>query len=391
MNEEYYRAEICSLNREIRRLNHQIEADRQSKLPDKMNPFDNPTDYPDFSGDYSDIMPELDAPDCTVPLEPSPVERLKIKRFYSVGGWCLLGQFMLSNILMWIAEIVLKIVIKSENGGVSDDVIISYMNSSSIFAGLNMLVFIISNIFFAFIGLKMADIPKTQLVRTRDFSFGKSLQYCLIAGFLWIVSILASAGIENIFVHYGYSTDVMDMDGVAVTGTGFAVMTIYRCVIAPITEEIFFRGMLLRVFSRANQRFAVFATAFFFGLSHNNIPQFVLAFILGSFLAHITLRHNSVIPAIIVHMFVNTISSVISYAESNFGLSGTILSECAILVMAISGFFMLCLFRKRHRIPSATPAQSRRGIAVAKSSVLLISAVVVQLIYTVYLILLNVS
>lgn len=386
MNEEYYRAEISSLNREIRRLNRQIETERQKEMPDKLNPFDNPTDYPEFSGDYSDIMPELDAPDCIVPLDPAPDERRKIKRFYSIGGWCVMGHFFVSNILMWIVGLVLEIVLKSQNSGAGEDLIHSYMNSSSIFAGMNMLVFMISNILFAFIGLKMANIPKTQLVRTREFSFGKSLQYCLIAGFLWTVSIFASAGIEDIFSHYGHSTDVMDMDGIAVTGTGFAVLMVYQCVIAPVTEEIFFRGMLLRVFSRANQRFAVFATAFFFGLGHHNIPQFVLAFLLGIFLAHITLKHNSVIPSVIVHIFINTMSGVISYAESYFGLNGTIIAECVILVTAISGFFMLCLLRGKDKIPSSTPAQSRRGIAIAKKSVVFVSAVLLQLIYTVALI-----
>ncbi|MDE5771746.1 MAG: CPBP family intramembrane metalloprotease [Ruminococcus sp.] len=383
MNEEYYRAEISSLNREIIRLNRQIETERQSKMPDKLNPFDNPTDYPDFSGDYSDIMPELDAPDCVVPLEPTREERRKIKRFYSIGSWCVLGHLFLSNILMLISLIILEIVLKSENKGAGGDIIDSYINSSSIFAGLNMIIFMISNILFGFIGLKMANIPKTQLVRTRNFSFGKSLQYCLIAAFLWTISIFVSSGIDDIFIHYGYSTDVMDMDGVAVTGTGFAVMMIYQCVIAPITEEIFFRGMMLRVFSRANQRFAVFATAFFFGLGHHNIPQFVLAFLLGSFLAHITLKHNSIIPAVIVHIFVNTMSGVFSYVESYLG---TIITECIILVMAVSGFFMFCLFRDNDKIPSSTPAQSRRGIAIAKSSVIFIVAALLQLIYTVALI-----
>ncbi|MDE6849675.1 MAG: CPBP family intramembrane metalloprotease [Ruminococcus sp.] len=386
MNEEYYRAEISSLNCEIRRLNRQIETERQKEMPDKLNPFDNPTDYPDFSGDYSDIMPKLDAPDCIVPLDPAPEEHRKIKRFYSIGGWCIMGHFFLSSILTWIAMLVLEMVLKFQNSGAGENLINSYMKSSSILAGLNMLVFMLSNVLFAFIGLKMADIPKTQLVRTREFSFGKSLQYCLIAAFLWTISIFASAWIENIFSHYGYSTDVMDMDGLAVTGTGFAVMMIYQCVIAPITEEIFFRGMLLRVFSRANQRFAVFATAFFFGLGHHNIPQFVLAFILGIFLSHITLKHNSVIPSIIVHIFVNTMSGVISYVESYFGLNGTIVAECVILVMAILGFFLLCLFRGKDKIPSSTPAQSRRGVAIAKKSVIFVSAVLLQLIYTVALI-----
>ncbi|MDE5860998.1 MAG: hypothetical protein K2H28_02280, partial [Ruminococcus sp.] len=87
MNEEYYRAEISLLNKEIYRLNRKIAEEQKNKSPDKMNPFDNPTEYPEFSGDYSDIMPELDAPDCKIPLEPELAERRKIRRFYSVGGW----------------------------------------------------------------------------------------------------------------------------------------------------------------------------------------------------------------------------------------------------------------------------------------------------------------
>lgn len=386
MNEDYYRAEISSLNREIRRLNRQIETERRKELPDKFNPFDNPTDYPYFSGDYSDIMPELDAPDCSVPLDPAPEEHRKIKRFYSIGGWCVMGEFFVSNIFMMIVMFILEMVLKSQNSGAGEDAINSYMSSSSILAGLNMLAFMISNILFSFVGLKMANIPKTQLVRTRDFGFGKALEYCLIGGFLWIISIFVSSGIEDIFSHYGHTTNVMDMDGVGVTGVGFAVMMIYQCVIAPITEEIFFRGMLLRVFSRANQRFAVFATAFFFGLGHHNVPQFVLAFLIGIFLAHITLKHNSVIPAIIVHIFINTMSGVVSNVEEYFGFGGIIVAECVILVIAIAGFFMLCLFRGKDKVPSSTPAQSRRGIAVAKKSVVFVSAVLLQLIYTVALI-----
>lgn len=384
MSEEYYRAEISSLNREIRRLNRQIEEDRQSRLPDKLNPFDNPTEYPDFSGDYSDIMPELDGLECTVPLEPEDSERRKVKRFYSIGGWALLGQFLVSNIIAKIAVYIIRMVIKSGNSGVNSETISNYISSSSILAGINMLSFVIANIGFAFMGLSMARIPKSQLVRTRDFSFRKALQYCMAAFFIWTLSLFVSSGINDIFERYGYTTYVMDMDGVAVTGTGFAVMTFYTCVIAPITEEIFFRGMLLRVFSRANQRFAVFMTAFLFGLSHHNIPQFVLAFMLGIFLAHITLKHNSVIPSAIVHIFINSMSSAVSYIEES---TGFIFTSCLILVMAVMGFFLFCLFREKDKLPSTTPAQIKRGFCVARCSVMFDIAVIIQVVYTFLLIL----
>ena len=383
MNEEYYRAEISSLNYEIYRLNRQIADEHKNKSPDKMNPFDNPTEYPEFSGDYSDIMPEIDAPECKIPLEPELTERRKIKRFYSVGGWCVLGQFFISSLLSSVIFYVLRAVILSMNPDVDIMTVLTYIESSSIFASINMLAFIISNVGFAFLGLKMARIPKSQLVRTRNFSFGKALQYCFIAFFLWELSAIIANGIDDIFVQYGYTTDVMNMDGVAVTGTGMAVMTLYTCIIAPLTEELFFRGMLLRVFSRTNQRFAVFATAFFFGLSHHDIPQFVLAFIVGIFLAHITLKHNSIIPAVIVHAFVNTSSTLMSYIEES---TGYIFTSLLILVMALMGFFLLCVFRENNKIPATTPAQSRRGLTVAKSSICFMISVIAQVLYTIALI-----
>lgn len=384
MTEDYYRAEISSLNREIYRLNRQIDKERKKDIPDKLNPFDNPTEYPEFSGDYSDIMPELDGVKCTIPLEPESAEHRKIKRFYSIGGWALLGQFFVSNVFARLAVYIVGMVISSLNSGVDTDIIEDYMNSSSIIAGIEMLSFVIANICFAFMGLGIARIPKSQLVRTRDFGFGKALQYCMSAFFLWTVSFFVSSGINDVFEHYGHTTYVIDMDGIAVTGTGWAVMTVYTCVIAPLTEEIFFRGMLLRVFSRANQRFAVFATAFFFGLSHHNIPQFVLAFLLGTFLAHITLKHNSVIPAVIVHIFINSMSTAVSYLEEN---AGFIFTSCLILVMAVMGFFLFCLFRERDKIPSTTPAQAKRGFCIARCSVMFDIAVIIQVIYTFLLIL----
>ena len=275
-------------------------------------------------------------------------------------------------------------IISSLNSGVDISIIDDYMNSSSILAGINMLSFVVANISFAFMGLKMSRISRNQLVRTRNFSFGKAVQYCMSAFFLWTISLFVSSGLNDIFEHYGHTTYVMDMDGTAVTGTGWAVMTVYTCIIAPITEEIFFRGMLLRVFSRSNQRFAVFATAFFFGLSHHNIPQFVLAFLLGTFLAHITLKHNSVIPAVIVHIFINSMSTAVSYIGEN---AGFIFTSGLILVMGVMGFFMLCLFREKDKIPFTTPAQAKRGFCIAKCSLMFDIAVTVQVIYTFLLIL----
>ena len=102
------------------------------------------------------------------------------------------------------------------------------------------------------------------------------------------------------------------------TGLGIAIMTIYSCLIAPITEELFFRGTLMKIFSKSNQRFGIVISAVFFGLAHGNLPQFMLAFLLGLFLGHIDMRHNSIVPSVVVHIFINSTVDPLKRATKPF-------------------------------------------------------------------------
>lgn len=372
MNGDYCNSDTYFRNSEV----YYHDLSETEYILNDSNPFNNPTEYPDFNGNYSDVTQD------EIQLEPDFLEYRKLKRLYSIGGWAVLGQFLVSNFLGIVIMYIIKNILRSMNTGADSGLISDYMSSSSIVAAINMLIYLVSNVGFAFFGMKMAKIPKSHLIHTHDFSFSKALQYCMSGFFLWTVSSLLSSGINDIFTHYGYSTYVVDMDGVAVTGTGMVLMTFYTCIVAPLTEEIFFRGMLLRVFSKANQRFAIFVTAFFFGLSHHNIPQFILAFLVGIFLAHITIKHNSVIPAVIVHMFLNSISTAFSYIGEDYNTITAIL----MFSMTIMGLFMLAFFREKDKIPVTTPQQSRRGICIAKRSIMFNTAIIIQVIYTFVLI-----
>ena len=193
-----------------------------------------------------------------------------------------------------------------------------------------------------------------------------------------------STGIEDIVSQYGFTTEVMD-DDYGKTGLGFAILTIYTCIIAPVTEEFFFRGALMKIFSKSNQRFGIVASAVFFGLAHGNLPQFMLAFLIGVFMGHIDMKHNSIVPSVVVHIFINTMVSVISAFNENEVVMGML--SLLIIAFGIIGFVMLLMFRKGCKLPVSTPAQSRRGIAIAKTSVGIIIAFSAQLIYLVLLIL----
>lgn len=379
-----YRAEISGLNREVMNLTAMLN---EKEYVDKFNPFDNPTEYYGYSGNYAKIVPELETQNVQLPLEPAYQERRNIRRFYSIGGWCMIFQFAASTFGAVLLMNIIMAVLQLLNPDASTTTLYGYMRSSSIIASLNMLVYLVCNVINSFIGMKWAKIKPVSVIKTKDFTFGCAVQYCMAALFLWVVSIYAASGINDILLRYGYDT-YADTSGIGETALGMVIMNLYTCIIAPVTEELFFRGMLLKVMSKANQRFAIFATAVFFGLAHGNIPQFLLAFLLGIFLAHITMKHNSIIPSITVHIFINTFSTVFGY----LGDAGMEVQQVAMLMLvalAILGLIMLLVFMGDNRLPATTPKQSTRGLSVAVCSIPLCIAFFIQIADMIYNLVMN--
>jgi membrane protease YdiL (CAAX protease family) len=90
-------------------------------------------------------------------------------------------------------------------------------------------------------------------------------------------------------------------------------MALIVCVIAPIVEEMLFRGVLLRGFlARYPRGRAIGYSALFFGVAHLNIYQFCLAFLLGLLLGLIYERGRSLLPCMALHAALNTAVFVIS-------------------------------------------------------------------------------
>lgn len=380
-----YRAEISMLNHEVYELRRQI-AEKQAEqelgsIPDKYDPFDNPTEYPDYSGDYSAVMPQLETPGFRLPVEPGHSEKKRLRHFYTIGGTGMLCHFASSLVLSQAALALILMILRLKNPGRSYGELYSYAYGTSIIIAITAITYLAVNVIFSLIGLKWAKISASELIQTRGFSARKAFQYCFTAVFLQYITVILSYTVNDIVGKYGYSIDISDDSAFARTGSAIAVMTVYSCIIAPITEELFFRGMLLKTFSRANQRFAIIATSVFFGLTHGNVRQFILGFLMGIFLAHITIKHNSLLPSVIVHIFINTFTTIIGALYGKFGENSPEASMLNMFYILISivGFIMFIEFTLKNKLPRTTPQQSRRGFAVAKTSVPTIAAFAVLL------------
>lgn len=380
---EQYRAEISMLNHEIYDLTKQLEEEKnkeiQGSIIDKHDPFDNPTEYHDYNGDYTEIVPQAAVPGCKIPVEPNNGERKRLRRFYTIGGTSMLCHFLATNLISAILIGIVMLILQFKHPDVSYAELYKYAYGSAIIISIIAFTYLTANIGFAAMGMKWSKTKASSLIQTKNFSVGKAIQYCFSAIFIQYAASFLTVYSSDIISKYGFSTEV-DNSGLAQTGAGFIIMIIYTCIIAPISEEIFFRGMLLKTFSRANQRFAIVASSIFFGLAHGNLPQFFLAFLLGMFLSNITMKHNSILPSIIVHIFVNSISTIFNELYSDTAnQTFLVMLNLTYLLIAIVGLVMFIEFALKNKLPATTLQQSRRGFSIAKTSVPTLIAFILQL------------
>jgi membrane protease YdiL (CAAX protease family) len=90
-------------------------------------------------------------------------------------------------------------------------------------------------------------------------------------------------------------------------GDGGIASLIAACILAPVLEEMLFRGIVLRGFLRRySRRHAILGSAVLFGAAHLNIYQFVVGIAMGVVLGWLYERTRSLIPCIALHAAYNS-------------------------------------------------------------------------------------
>lgn len=342
---------------------------------DLKNPFRNPTEEPDYSPDYRAIMPELDLPDSKIPLFPAAHERSAIKRYFALTFLTLLFA-LLTAMTIYVAlqggaGVMLRQVDLRKLGELPQNytqILQQYLTDSSIAYAINLISFLCGNLAAFFIGCKLTDLKPKTLFRLRNFTVPRAVCYVFIGLWIQLVAGLLGEQIIRFAKTVGLTIYVpdTDMDG---TFMRMAMLGLYACIIAPVTEELLMRGLVLKNLSRVSQRLAILLSAFLFALMHENLLQFLFTFPLGILLGYITIRHNSVTPAIIVHIGVNTFGVAISLCE-RFLSQGSmrIVNISYTLGILLIGAVALLYLLFTERLPDQTPHQSMRaGRLVAAS------------------------
>ncbi|MCI8494482.1 MAG: CPBP family intramembrane metalloprotease [Lachnospiraceae bacterium] len=185
------------------------------------------------------------------------------------------------------------------------DYIMDFVMDSQFLAGLSAIYAIIAALILGFWYWKRF-VPKKQPRR----EINSLINFPVLVGL--ILLMLGMQYISNYVVLFlasikpsWYQTyeDLMKSIGF---GNVTLILALYSIVIAPISEELVFRGVTLKYATKALPFFAAnILQAFLFGAFHGNVVQGVYAFVVGLFCGYVCYHGGSIYLSILFHMLFN--------------------------------------------------------------------------------------
>ncbi len=267
-------------------------------------------------------------------------EYRQLRRHGTYVGICILAYFLLQQVFSLLLVIL----------GVSD----AYQTNASFFNAFNAVFFSVLSLGLPFLLLSLRPgspsyfgvLPFNPSKKRRIAvlvvvgGFGA----CMLANFIayFAVEILSGAGIEEIQPDDPVSRNAFDV----------FLNLLCTAAVPALVEEFVFRGVVMQPLRRCGEHFAVFATAFVFGLAHGTVSGFVFAFLVGLVLGYAAVLTGSLWPGILIHFLNNFYAGVITeLSGTNSHLAdllsdiivytGLVLGAVSVVILVLSRSFRL--------------------------------------------------
>lgn len=263
-----------------------------------------------------------------------------------------LASYILQTVAFF-ASFALITMIDNGSGSASQDApsgafdVMSYLMSSPLYAGIISLTrFTLFLIIFGFWYHTLFCNPtKKDYHRFREKKISSMctplyLILYIILGyamqlFVSAVLMLCSNIFPKAFASY---QDLID----SMAGSGVSFLTVLSvALVAPLAEEIIFRGLTLRYAKKAMPMWlAVIFQALLFAIYHGNIIQGAYAFLFGLFFGFLVIKTDSLVPSVLLHSIIN----LSAYLVPDFLLDNNIKAAAimaAALIIGICSFLVL--------------------------------------------------
>lgn len=293
--------------------------------------------------------------------------RKRIKKGYGWSGLTMIFQLLFSMAVFIFAGIIYSVIEMSgfmaENPGASYEQLTEASNemAQNVAAdgryniAVTTVAYLIANLSAAAIGITTVKAFKTKNL----FRKSKRDAKWIAIGALSALGIQAfSIFVQNMMISLtglvGMSEEAASMANMSDDTLMNILILLYVVIIAPITEELLMRGMVMNSLAPVSRKFALIASALLFGLMHGNFNQMFNGFLLGLIFGYIALKSGSIIPSIIAHMVVNANAVLCSYVydykvfESSGDEMAAILEIVHFAVLLIIGIIALIFFLKKN-------------------------------------------
>ena len=212
------------------------------------------------------------------------------------------------------------------------------------------LLFCLSIFLFAFL-MKSNTKNVLKFFGFRKIRFRQILISILIGIVVYVLNVLIMTFINALMSSIGYN---FSSGGERMTSYPIWLLLVnlfFTAVLPGVCEEVAHRGMILNGFSQFGPRRAVVLSALLFGLLHLNVEQVVYATLIGILVGYISLRTESIYPAMIVHFMNNAISVFMGFSsfhnlgfDAGFQVLQSWLSSSPILTIMFMILLIFALF-----------------------------------------------
>jgi len=127
------------------------------------------------------------------------------------------------------------------------------------------------------------------------------------------------------------------------TGGDFLLQVVTICLLAPVLEEFFVRGVVLnRLLTWMNPWVAILISAVMFGAIHWNPVQFINATILGLFFGYAYIKTKNLTIPILMHIANNTVSQFLGHILLAFGVTSA--EDIPVLALTVTCLIAFAVF-----------------------------------------------
>lgn len=255
-----------------------------------------------------------------------------LRHRFSTVGWTLLAYYGIMNVAVFFAvfvESVIRIMNRMVSGNLDNMMDVAVEAASSAWgyflaAAVGILILLIWK--------------KPRYWREEIWAKGAPMKpgsfcaiLCIFMAGQSVYQILAII-IELILNAFGLSM-VEGLSEMALDTDNFS-MFLYAGILAPITEEILFRGLIQRTLQPYGKKFAILCSAFCFGIFHGNLLQSPYAFLVGLVLGYVASEY-AIGWAMVLHMINNLVVADI-LNRLTAGLSDM---AATLIIWAVTGAF----------------------------------------------------